>query len=62
MPTHSILFLLYTVVGRPVVTSGVGAYPYYGIPAVIAVNMIMAVAAGGTTAIVIAAYIQVRPL
>ena len=34
-------------------------YPFYGIPSVIAVNMIMAGASGGTTAIVIAMWAQV---
>ena len=33
--------------------------PYYAIPSIIAVNMILAVAAGGTTAIVIAVWAQV---
>ena len=35
-------------------------YPFYGIPSVIAVNMIMSVAAGGTTAVLIATWAQVR--
>ena len=34
-------------------------YPFYGISAVIAINMIMACAAGGTVAILIAAWAQV---
>ena len=34
-------------------------YPFYGIPAVIAVNMIMAGASGGTLAIIIAVCAQV---
>ena len=34
-------------------------YPYYGIPSIIAVNMIMAGASGGFTAIVIAVWAQV---
>ena len=34
-------------------------YPFYGIPSVIAVNMMMAVASGGTIAIIIAVFAQV---
>ena len=37
-------------------------YPFYGIPAVIAVNMIMAGASGGTLAIIIAVCAQVRQI
>ncbi len=36
-----------------------GKYPYYGIAAHIAINMIMAVAAGGTVAVAIAVGVQV---
>ena len=36
-----------------------GKYPYYGVPAHIAINMIMAVAAGGTVAVMIAVGVQV---
>ena len=35
------------------------AYPHYGIASIIAVNMIMAGASGGITAVVIAAWAQV---
>lgn len=34
-------------------------YPYYGVPSVIAVNMILSGASGGITAIVIATWAQV---
>ena len=34
-------------------------FPFYGIPAVIAINMIMAGAAGGTVAVAVAIWAQV---
>jgi len=33
--------------------------PYHAVPSIIAINMIMAVAAGGTTAVIIAVWVQV---
>ena len=35
-------------------------YPFYGIPAMIAINMIMCCAAGGTLSVIIAVWAQVR--
>ena len=35
-------------------------FPYYGVPSVIAVNMILAGASGGIVAIIIATWAQVR--
>ena len=55
------VFVLLCAVGR-MLKSGTGwsnEYPYYGIPSIIAVNMIMAGASGGFTAVVIASWAQV---
>ena len=60
---HS-LHCFYYVVGYeldPNVHS-VDQYPFYGIPAIIAVNMIMSCAAGGTLSIIIAVWAQASDL
>ena len=36
--------------------------PYHAVPSIIAINMIMAVAAGGTTAVIIAVWVQVTTI
>jgi len=41
-------------------TTGSIIWPYHGIPSIIAINMILAVAAGGTTAVIIAVWAQVN--
>ena len=41
-------------------TMSTGIWPYHGTPSIIAINMILAVAAGGTTAVIIAVWAQVN--
>ena len=54
------LLLLFSAAGFDTVNvKDIEQYPFYGIPAVIAINMILACASGGTVAILIAAWAQV---
>ncbi len=46
-------------VGFNVTDSNRNQFPYYGVPSVIAVNMILAGASGGIVAIIIATWAQV---
>ena len=41
-------------------TMSTGIWPYHATPSIIAINMILAVAAGGTTAVIIAVWAQVN--
>ena len=51
--------MMYCSVGYRATPQSKGRYPFYGVPSVIAVNMILSGASGGITAIVIATWAQV---